>query len=79
MVHRAEAFFVRRDMPNGIIGMCKLCKHSDVVKKERSPGRGWGMREGNKQRGRMIQHIKDAHPEALLAASPSPNDGEAKP
>ena len=62
---KADQFFVRKDMPNGIVGTCKLCKHADVVKKVRNPGRGWGMREGNKQRGRMIQHIKSAHPEKL--------------
>jgi hypothetical protein len=28
-------------------------------------GRGQGMREGNKQRGILIQHIKAEHPEVL--------------
>lgn len=61
----AEKFFVRVNYPRAIIATCKLCKHFDRVMKERNPGRGWGMREGNKQRGRMIQHVKDAHPEVL--------------
>lgn len=65
MPHPADKFFIRTDGPIGIAASCKLCKHGDFVKKERSPGRGWGMREGNKQRGRMIQHVKDCHPEAL--------------
>lgn len=66
--HPAEQFFTRINGPFAISAGCNLCKHVDVVKKERNPGRGWGMREGNKQRGRMIQHIKDAHAEALSAA-----------
>jgi hypothetical protein len=72
-MHAAEKFFTRKDMPRGIVASCKLCKHSDMVRKEPNPGRGWGMREGNKQRGRMIQHIKEAHPEALAA---QPENGE---
>lgn len=66
MSHAAEDFFVRHNGPAAIVAGCKLCKHMDVVRKERSPGRGWGMREGNKQRGRMIQHVKAAHADALV-------------
>lgn len=65
MAHSAEQFFTRHNGASAITAGCKLCKHIDIVKKVRNPGRGWGMREGNKQRGRMIQHIKDAHPEVL--------------
>lgn len=67
MTHPAEAFFTRKDLPRGIVAACKLCKHFDVVKKlpAGTAGRGWGMREGNKQRGRMIQHVKADHPETV--------------
>ena len=64
-MHPAEKFFTRINGPFAIAATCKVCKHGDVVRKERNPGRGWGMREGNKQRGRMIQHVKEAHPEVL--------------
>ena len=47
---------------------CKLCKFYDVRRKVRGLGRGNGMREGNKQRGRLIQHIKAEHPEAYAEA-----------
>lgn len=64
-MHKAEKFFTRRNLPRGIAADCKLCRHYEVVLKVANPGRGWGLREGNKQRGRMIQHVKEAHPEAL--------------
>lgn len=64
-MHPAEKFFRRGNGPLAIWGTCCLCKHGTATPKERNPGRGWGMREGNKLRGRMIQHVKDAHPEVL--------------
>lgn len=66
----AEKFFARINGPLAIVAGCKLCKHVDKVTKPRAGerGRGWGFIEGNKQRGRMIQHIKDTHPEALQPA-----------
>lgn len=64
-MHPAEKFFSRHNGAFAITAGCKLCKHVDIARKERAPGRGWGMREGNKQRGRMIQHIKSEHPEVL--------------
>jgi hypothetical protein len=63
--HPAEKFFTRHNGPFAITAGCNLCKHIDIVRKERNPGRGWGMREGNKQRGRMIQHVKAEHPDVL--------------
>lgn len=66
----ADKFFGRHNGPRAIVGACRLCKHVDVVPKERNPGRGWGMREGNKQRGRMIQHVKQVHPEAFAKEVP---------
>lgn len=64
-MHPAEKFFVRHNGPFAITGGCKLCRHREITRKEINPGRGWGMREGNKLRGRMIQHIKQCHPEVL--------------
>ncbi len=67
MFHPAEHFFTRYNGPFAIVAGCNLCKHVDTFRKPRpgTVGRGWGMREGNKQRGRMIQHVKKAHPEVL--------------
>lgn len=65
MQHRAEKYISHIVGPLAVVRGCLLCKHVDVMRKERSPGRGWGMREGNKQRGRLIQHIKEKHPEVL--------------
>ena len=67
MTHPAEEFFTRHNGPVEIAGGCNLCKHVDVVKKlpAGQAGRGWGMREGNKQRGRLVQHVKAEHPDAL--------------
>jgi hypothetical protein len=66
-MHKADSFISHKDLPRGIIRACKLCKFADTVIKPRpgTAGRGWGMREGNQQRGRLIQHIKAAHPEVL--------------
>jgi len=43
------------------VRVCDICGHIEkVVKGRPGVGRGYGMREGNKARGRMIQHI-NAH------------------
>ena len=67
MSHKADGYIKARDLPRGIVRTCLICSFSDTVMKPRpgTAGRGWGMREGNKQRGRLIQHIKDHHPEKL--------------
>jgi hypothetical protein len=67
MAHPADRFIKATDAPRGIVRACTLCRFSDLVLKPRpgTAGRGWGMREGNKQRGRLIAHIKTAHPEVL--------------
>ena len=54
--------------PFGVSRRCKLCTFFDQRRKVRGAGRGNGMREGNKQRGRLIQHIKASHPEAYAEA-----------
>lgn len=59
----AEQYFKVSEGPFGVVRFCTLCDFYDVRKKTKGTGRGTGMREGNKQRGRLIQHIKQAHPE----------------
>lgn len=50
-------------LPLGVVRACPCCKHTEIVRTGISGvGRGYGMREGNKARGRMIQHIRAAHP-----------------
>ncbi|MDE0660309.1 MAG: hypothetical protein F4Z31_07130 [Gemmatimonadetes bacterium] len=51
--------------PRAIVRTCRICGHTLVTRKPLRPGRGWGFREGNKLRGRMIRHIRAEHPEAL--------------
>jgi hypothetical protein len=52
-----------------VVRCCKVpgCKFFTKVTKGRGGGRGYGMREGNKARGELIQHVKAAHPEAVAA------------
>ena len=48
--------------PVAVVRACNYCRHIEKVPVGRAGvGRGYGMREGNKARGRMIQHIKDHH------------------
>ena len=47
--------------PFGITRTCTICGHH--LHRASGRGRGSGMREGNKQRGKMYQHIKAEHPE----------------
>lgn len=63
--HPAERFITTTVGPFAVARGCKLCKFYHVRKRVRGAGRGAGMREGNKQRGILIQHIKAEHPEAL--------------
>ncbi len=49
--------------PFAIVRGCRLCDFR--VSRRRGGGRGAGFREGNKQRGLMHTHMKDAHPGAL--------------
>lgn len=56
------------DGPFAVSRGCKLCKFVDTRRKTRGAGRGAGFREGNQQRGRLIQHIKTEHPEAYAEA-----------
>jgi len=65
MTHKAEAFLDHRSGPFGTVRSCRLCAHYDKIPSGLGQGRGYGMREGGKSRGRMIQHIKAEHPNEL--------------
>lgn len=63
---KAEDHFITVTGGIATIRRCNICGHLERVEKGRpNVGRGYGMREGNKARGRMIQHIKDCHPEVM--------------
>ena len=65
--HKSQArLFIEKVNGHFAIGRtCTVCRFGITLSKERYPGRGWGMREGNKLRGQMIQHIKQVHPEVI--------------
>jgi ribosomal protein L13E len=64
------AIFKVTEGPLATIRTCLFCKHSEIVRKGRpNVGRGYGLSEGNKARGRMIQHIKAAHPSEYESAA----------
>lgn len=73
-MHPAEALYVRRVETALAVGRsCKLCNFGVTRRKPYGlmagmVGRGNGMREGNKQRGVLIQHIKSCHPAEYKAA-----------
>jgi hypothetical protein len=48
----------------GTVRACRFCGHIERLAPGVGKGRGFGMREGNKARGRIIQHVKETHPEA---------------
>ena len=61
MAHPAEKYVTTTIGPSAVVRGCKLCKFYHVRKRVflgGRLGRGQGMREGNKQRGILIQHIK---------------------
>ena len=64
---RSEAkLFVQRTEGHFAIGRtCTVCGYSLSRQKERNPGRGWGMREGNILRGKLIQHVRKNHPQLI--------------
>lgn len=62
---RAEnnGLFTKVAGPFAVVRVCNFCKHTEKIAVGfEGAGRGYGMREGNKARGRMLQHIKAAHP-----------------
>ena len=63
MPHWADKYIKTRYAPFGVVRVCtvKGCRWGDF--RPTGHGRGAGFREGNKQRGRALQHVKEAHPE----------------
>lgn len=59
--------------PLSVVRACKWCPHVELIKKGvRGAGRGYGMREGNKARGRIITHVRENHPEEYEKARGGP-------
>lgn len=65
--HPVEQYVSRVETALGVARGCRLCKFYHFRRKC-GGGRGAGMREGNKQRGLLIQHIKSEHPDEYRAA-----------
>lgn len=68
---RAASFVTKVTGPVGTVHSCAICGRYKVLVKRFPPGRnpmgrGYGMSEGNKARGLVIQHIKATHPEKLV-------------
>ncbi len=63
----AEEFVGVAEGPLAVVRYCTLCNFRHTRRKliGRGVGRGNGFREGNKQRGILIQHVKECHPEML--------------
>ena len=58
-----ELMFKTLTGPLAVVRECLECKFANSVKKGiRGAGRGYGMREGNKNRGAMIKHFRECHP-----------------
>lgn len=70
MMHPAEdKYVVVYRGPLAVTRACRLCKFFHNRKLGQRTGRGTGMREGNKQRGILIQHLKTEHPAEFLAVT----------
>lgn len=68
-LHPAEdRYVIRLRGPLAVTRACRLCKFYQTRRLGARTGRGTGMREGNKQRGVLIQHLKEAHPVEYAAA-----------
>jgi hypothetical protein len=63
---KAAEHFTTVEGPFAVLRCCNHCRHVEKVQKGlRGAGRGYGMREGNKARGRMIEHINTVHQDKL--------------
>lgn len=63
---KADSHYKTVEGPMAVIRTCIHCGHFEKVRKGLlGVGRGYGMREGNKARGRMIQHINANHADKL--------------
>jgi len=60
---KIEDEFVRKvEGPFAVVRACRICGHQEIVQKNKfGVGRGYGFREGNKARGRIIKHVKEKH------------------
>ena len=63
MKHRQDdTMFKFYKGPFAVVRVCNFCDYKVVLKIGlRNAGRGYGMREGNKARGQMIQHYNKMH------------------
>ena len=69
-MNAADYLYTHVTGPMASVRGCLLCKHYESIPvNRRNVGRGYGMREGNKARGKMIQHIKECHPRELEAVA----------
>lgn len=69
--HEDRYGFSVTEGPMAVVRACDICGHLEIVKKGiRGAGRGYGMREGNRARGRMIQHIREKHLAQSINTSP---------
>ena len=66
MSKRLDDHFIIYKGPLAVVRKCKYCDHTERINcGVPGVGRGYGMREGNKARGRMIQHIKKYHADKI--------------
>jgi hypothetical protein len=81
-MHPAEDRYIGRTETGMAVGRwCKLCKFSHTRRKPTgmmvgNVGRGNGMREGNRQRGILIQHLKTEHPKEYAEAMAARSKGD---
>ena len=75
-MHWADRYIGVGEGPTAVVRYCKVkgCKFALTRRKIRGAGRGAGFREGNKQRGEMIQHVKLVHPHLAPAELPKPSN-----
>lgn len=57
----------RSQGPSGVVRWCRVpgCRFFLYRRTGAGGGRGEGFREGNRQRGEMIRHLRAEHPEAV--------------
>lgn len=63
----AAALFATFRGPFASVRACRICGHAETYRYT-GGHRGAGMVGGNKARGRIIQHLKQAHPSEYAAA-----------
>lgn len=64
--------------PVATVRVCKFCNHSETVRRSPGSGRGYGLRAGNQALGRLMQHIKAAHPTEYAAYLAKERERKAK-